>query len=188
MNPNTILTEQSKASPLIVFFLWMLSVAALTASAKIQIPMVPVPITMQTVIVLSLPCIFGYKMGLGILTTYLMMGLAGAPVFAGPSAGPAYFFGPTGGYLAGFVIAAAFAYFLFSKIKMHSIFSLCLVMLAGHIVILFAGFLWLAYGLPSLGFSKAFLVGVTPFLTGSILKSIIAALLISHNSFDKIGG
>lgn len=171
--PALPLTSQNAywAAPL--FF--VLSIAALVVSAKIQVPMLPVPITLQTAVVLMLPVIFGWQMALATLAAYFTAGFVGLPVFAlGAMAGPAYFFGPTGGFLAGFALSVLFigVALKYTKPTMVHLFGL---MLMGHAIILASGTLWLAYGLPSLGLSAAVAAGFTPFIIGSFLKSGIAS-------------
>src|SRR5256885_9623717 len=84
---------------------------ALTLSAKLQVPFYPVPMTMQSLVVLLIGLAFGWRLGTATVLLYLAEGLAGLPVFAGTpekGIGLAYMMGPTGGYLVGFVLAAAF--------------------------------------------------------------------------------
>lgn len=165
------------------------SIAALIVSARIQVPMIPVPITLQTAVVLLLPCLLGVRMALTVLGSYFALGAMGLPVFAmtaGALPGLAYFAGPTGGYLAGFVLAVILTGYGFAWIKQHargfsglamSLAMLCALMLAGHAVILSVGMLWLAFGLPQMGLMSAFTAGVVPFLIGTVIKSGIAASL-----------
>lgn len=163
-----------------MFFIGLLSIAALIASARIQVPLYPVPVTLQTALVLLLPCLIGTRFSLGVLSAYFAAGFAGLPVFAmaaGSVAGPAYFFGPTGGYLLGFVAATFFVGLCYEQKNLRSLPVIFLLMLAGHAIILLFGAIWLAYGLPSLGFQTAVLVGIVPFLLGSLLKSGLACLI-----------
>ena len=81
-------------------------IAALAISAKIQFMTVPVPVTLQMLVVMVIGAAYGPKLGAATVASYLALGVQGLPVFAGAVAGPAYLFGPTGGYLLGFVIAA----------------------------------------------------------------------------------
>src|SRR6478735_11328660 len=84
------------------------AIALLWASAKIQIPLWPVPITMQTYVVLVIALSFGLRLGLASIGGYVMLGVLGLPVFAGTpekGLGLAYLAGPTGGYVLGFVVA-----------------------------------------------------------------------------------
>ncbi len=84
---------------------------ALALSAKVQIPFYPVPMTLQTLAVLAIGAAFGLRLAAATVALYLIEGLLGLPVFAGAVAGPAYMFGPTGGYLLGFLASAAFVGF-----------------------------------------------------------------------------
>ena len=89
-------------------FLAVLATIVLAVSAKIKIPFVPVPMTMQTFVVLLIGIFFGWKLGLFTVSLYLLEGIAGLPVFAGTpekGVGIIYFFGPTMGYLVGFLFA-----------------------------------------------------------------------------------
>lgn len=140
--------------------------------------MIPVPITLQTAVVLILPCLLGWRVALGILAAYFAAGAAGLPVFAGPLSGPAYFFGPTGGYLLGFVVAASLAGIAFQSKDKWSFLELSGVMLGAHMIILGFGAFWLAYGTPMLGMDMALATGVYPFVIGSIVKSGLAASVI----------
>ncbi len=85
---------------------------ALALSAKVQVPFYPVPMTLQTLVVLTLSAAYGARLGAATVALYLAEGLLGLPVFASALAGPAYMAGPTGGYLAGFLAAAALIGFL----------------------------------------------------------------------------
>jgi biotin transport system substrate-specific component len=172
------LLEKIKTSPSGILLIGLGSIAALAASAKLQVPMLPVPITLQTAVVLLLPCLLGWRLALTILGGYFATGAAGIPVFAGTTAGPTYFFGPTGGYLIGFALATFVVGTLFDRKANWSFFSLAALMLAGHIVILSSGALWLAYGMPSIGISKAIATGIVPFLIGSIVKSAIVSATV----------
>ena len=178
MTAAIALIEKTKTSPLGFCVIGVLSILALVASARIQIPMVPVPITLQTAVVLLMPCLLGTRLALAILSTYLAMGFAGLPVFAGLVTGPAYFFGPTGGYLLGFVVAAGLVGYIYENKQSWNFWSLSALMLLGHAFILMAGATWLGFGVPSLGLSAAIASGVVPFLIGSVLKSAFAAASI----------
>jgi len=113
------LTKNLTQNKLIKFLLIMvLGSMALTISAKIKIPFYPVPMTMQTFVVLFIGISFGYKVGLATVCLYLIEGIAGLPVFSNSpekGIGLIYFTGPTMGYLIGFLTAC----FLASKIKME---------------------------------------------------------------------
>ncbi len=147
----------------------------LTISAKIKIPFYPVPMTMQTFAIVVIGMMFGWKMGLTIVATYLLQGLAGLPVFAGTpekGLGFVYMTGPTMGYLIGFLISVFFAgYFRYSK----NIFTNFIKILFSISFIYILGLFWLGV---LIGWDKPiFELGAKPFLFAEIFKISIAALL-----------
>lgn len=148
----------------------------LTLSAKINVPLPYVPMTMQTLAVLLIGAAYGARLGLATVLTYLAQGALGLPVFAGPVGGIAYMAGGTGGYLAGFAVAAFVAGWLCERWG-HAAVRVFIAMSIGHVIILALGFAWLALGL-NLGAEKAWLVGVLPFIAGSVVKSLLGALLL----------
>ena len=157
------------------FLAIVLGSIALTISAKIKIPFYPVPMTMQTFVVLFLGISLGYKIGLATIGLYLVEGIAGLPVFSNSpekGVGLLYFTGPTMGYLIGFLIAC----FLASMIKFEDNFLVVLsklVIATSTIYIL--GLLWLG---TLIGWDKPiFALGAKPFLIAEILKIAILALL-----------
>lgn len=176
MRNNLILEKQSQAGRVLLIFL---SIAALTISAKLQIPLWPVPITLQTALVLLLPFALGGNAALFAVAGYIALGFYGLPVFAGPIAGPLYLFGPTGGYLIGFLIAVTMVATM-QKYFSDNFFGRITLFLVAHAIILAAGFTWLAYGLPLLWTQAAWLSGVLPFVTGSFIKSILAASVVHY--------
>lgn len=151
--------------------------ALLTLSAKVNVPLPYVPMTMQTLVVLMIGATYGSKLGAATIVAYLIEGAVGLPVFAGPVGGLAYMAGPTGGFLAGFVVAAFTMGWLAERNWDVSVTRLFAAMMLGHAVILAIGWGWLAFGLH-LGMSKAWLVGVLPFVAGSLVKSAFGAALM----------
>lgn len=153
--------------------------ALLTVSAKIQVPFYPVPMTMQTFVVLTLGMAFGWRLGAATVLLYLAEGAMGLPVLAGTpekGIGLAYMLGSTGGYLVGFVLAAALCGWLAERGWDRSIGTTALVMLLGTVVIYVPGLLWLG-GL--FGWDKPILAwGFTPFLLGDLTKLALAALAL----------
>lgn len=160
--------------------------AALTGmGAIIRIPISPVPITMQVFFVLLSGLVLGPFWGMTSQVTYLAMGLCGAPFFAAPPhAGPLVLFGPTGGYLWGFVLAAGCAGWVSRKLsapgRAHGRFfhiSLAVACLAGISVIYACGASWLATWLAMHGrdASLAFGLGVRPFILVDLAKAAAAA-------------
>jgi biotin transport system substrate-specific component len=135
----------------------------LTLSAKLQIPFWPVPMTMQTFVVLVIGTAFGWRLGAATVALYLLEGALGLPVFAGTperGIGLAYMMGPTGGYLAGFLAAAVLCGKLAERGWDRNPWRTALAMTAGHLLILFLGWAWLA---ALIGPQKAYLTGVAPF-------------------------
>lgn len=157
----------------------------LVLAAKIKVPFWPVPMTLQTLAVLGLGAAYGPRLGAATVALFIGYGLAGLPVFTNTppaAAGPLYLLGPTGGFLIGFVIAAAIAGW--AAARHASVVRLVAGLVAAEIVILALGFAWLALGAQmasgatGIGFAKAFALGVQPFLLGDALKVALAASLV----------
>ena len=173
------LTKNLIHTKIIKFLLVMvLGSIALTISAKIKIPFYPVPMTMQTFVVLFLGISLGYKIGLATIGLYLFEGILGLPVFSNSpekGVGLLYFTGPTMGYLIGFLTAC----FLASMIKFEDSFLIILsklVIATSTIYIL--GLLWLGI---LIGWDKPiFALGAKPFLLAEIFKISILALLVKR--------
>src|SRR6478752_6946875 len=117
-----------------------LGTALLTLSAKVYLPLPYVPMTLQTLAVLVIGAAYGARLGAATVVAYLVEGAMGLPVFAGPVGGLAPLFGPTAGYLAGFVIAAFATGWLSERGWDRSVPLLFVAMAVGHIVILGCGF------------------------------------------------
>ena len=148
---------------------------ALTISAKIKIPFYPVPMTMQTFIVLFLGISFGYKIALATVSLYLLEGILGLPVFSNSperGVGLAYFTGPTMGYLIGFLSAC----FLASLVKNDDNYFLIFFKLIFSVsTIYILGILWLG---TLIGWDKPiFTLGVMPFLVAEIFKICLLTLI-----------
>lgn len=152
---------------------------ALWISAKIQVPFYPVPMTMQTFVVLVIGMAFGWRLGAATLLLYLAEGAAGLPVFAGTperGIGLAYMMGPTGGYLVGFLAAAALAGWLGERGWDRNVVTTLLAMVLGTAVIFLFGVAWLG---ALIGWDKPVLeLGVTPFLPGAAFKIALAAAVL----------
>ena len=148
---------------------------ALTISAKIKIPFYPVPMTMQTFIVLFLGLSFGYKIGLLTVSLYLFEGLIGLPVFSNSperGIGIVYFTGPTMGYLIGFLSAWYLASFINSK---DNFIKVLIKLILAVSTIYLLGCLWLGI---LIGWDKPILsLGVYPFLLAEIFKILLLSLL-----------
>ena len=156
-------------------FAIILGSIALTISAKIKIPFYPVPMTMQTFVVLLLGLCFGYKIGLSAVGLYLLEGIAGLPVFSNSperGVGMVYFTGPTMGYLVGFLSAC----YLASFVKLNdSFFKIFVKLTLAVSTVYIFGVAWLG---TLIGWDKPILsLGVTPFLLAEIFKIILLSIL-----------
>ena len=152
---------------------------ALTLSAKAQVPFYPVPLTLQTLVVLVLGAAFGARLAASATVLYLLEGAAGLPVFAGTpekGLGLAYMMGPTGGFLAGFVFAAAFIGWCADRGLDRSAWKLTAVLFAGHAMIFVPGFAWLA---KFIGVEKAWMAGIAPFYLATVVKTLLAAAIVT---------
>jgi biotin transport system substrate-specific component len=162
-------------------------IALMTLAAKVKVPFYPVPVTLQT---LALPLIagaLGARLGFATMIAYLAAGVAGAPVFANTPpavAGPAYFFGPTAGYLVAYPIAAYLIGALTEGDKGRSLFRLFGAMVLGGVIVFTLGWLWLAFfatlssGATGMGGAAAFVAGVQNFILADLVKAALAAALI----------
>ena len=152
---------------------------ALWVSAKLSIPFWPVPLTMQTLVVLVIGMAFGARLGAATVLLYLAEGAVGLPVFSGTpekGIGLAYMMSTTGGYLVGFVLAAGAVGFLAERGWDRSPVKTALAMVLGNIMIYMTGLLWLG---TIVGWDKPVLAwGLTPFLAGDAVKIAAAAVLM----------
>ena len=144
-------------------------------SAKIKIPFYPVPMTMQTFVILLIGITLGYRMGLATVALYLFEGIIGMPVFASSpekGIGMAYFVGPTMGYLIGFLVAVYFAgLFKYDKGKINTFLKL--IFSVSFIYIL--GLIWLG---TLIGWDKPiFKLGAQPFLLAELFKILLLLFL-----------
>lgn len=153
----------------------------LILAAKVKVPFWPVPMTLQTLAVLAIGAAYGARLGAATVALYLAYGLIGLPVFTNTpplAAGPLYFAGPTGGFLIGFVFAAAIAGW--AAERGASVYRLVGGLVLADLVMLGLGCAWLALGAQmasgatGIGFPQAFAFGVQPFLLGEALKVALA--------------
>lgn len=151
----------------------------LALSAKVSVPFIPVPMTMQTLVVLLIGMAYGWKLGGATVLLYLAEGAAGFPVFAGTpeqGIGIAYMLGGTGGYLLGFVLAAGLCGYLAESGWGRTSISTAFAMLLGNLAIYVPGLLWLG---TLFGWDKPILQwGLVPFLLGDLTKLLLATLLL----------
>ena len=159
------------------FLIILISSTLLAISAKLKIPFYPVPMTMQTFVVLLIGVCFGWKLGGVIISFYLLEGIVGLPVFSGTpekGSGIIYFVGPTMGYLIGFVFAAMLSgFFKFNKNLLLNFLKLVLSVS----IIYFLGVVWLG---TLIGWSKPIIeLGVAPFLLAEIFKIVLLSLIVT---------
>lgn len=152
--------------------------AFLAASARISVPLpfTPVPITAQTLAVLLVGALYGARLGLATLLTYLGEGLAGLPVFHQGTAGPAVLFGPTGGYLVGFAVAAFLVGWLLDEYPHPALLTTLGTFLVGDVVLNALGAIWLAH---FVGAAHAWADGVLPFIPGEVVKIVVATAVLA---------
>ena len=159
-----------------IFLISLMGSILLTISAKIKIPFYPVPMTMQTFVVLFLGISFGYKVGVTTIFLYLLEGIAGLPVFSNSpekGIGIAYFVGPTMGYLIGFIFACFLAGYF--KYDSNYLINFLKILVSTSIIYIF-GVIWLG---TLIGWDKPILqLGVFPFLLAEFFKMLLLTLLI----------
>ena len=150
---------------------------ALTAlGAYIMIPLPPVPITMQTLFVILSGALLGGYLGALSQVVYILLGVIGLPVFTGGKAGIGVLFGPTGGYLIGFVVGAFIIGKLTSLKREPGLLWLMSSMTAGIAVVYALGIMQLMF-VAKLSLIKAVSVGLLPPLPGDLIKIVVAALI-----------
>lgn len=151
----------------------------LTISAKINVPFYPVPVTMQTLAVLVIGMAFGWRLGSATVILYLAQGAMGLPVFAGTpekGIGLAYMAGPTGGYLVGFVLAAALVGYLAERGWDRSYLMTGIAQFLGTVMLFVPGLVWLGI---LFGWDQPILEwGFYPFIYGAILKIALGTALM----------
>jgi len=171
-----VIGEKSKIEKIVkLTIIAIIGTVLITISAKVKIPFYPVPMTMQTFVILLIGITLGYKMGLATIALYLFEGIIGLPVFASSpekGIGIAYFIGPTMGYLIGFLIAVYFAgLFKYDKGIINTFLKL--IFSVSFIYVL--GLIWLGI---LIGWDKPiFKLGAQPFLLAELLKILLLLFL-----------
>jgi biotin transport system substrate-specific component len=150
---------------------------ALAAQVSIHLGFTPVPITLQTFAVLLVASAYGTVLGTASLLLYLLVGIAGAPVYAEQRSGWEVFSGATGGYIVGFVVAAALTGYLAERGWDRRFATAVSVMLTGNVVIYVFGLVWLHHNLD-VNWPNALELGLYPFVPGDIFKLYLAALAL----------
>ena len=168
-------------------FIVLMGTVLLAISSKIKIPFYPVPMTMQTLVVLFLGITLGWKLGVTTVALYLFEGIIGLPVFSGSpekGVGIIYFTGPTMGYLIGFLFTAYFAgSFTYSKNILGPKLLIKFLQLSFSVSFIYIfGILWLGV---LIGWEKPlFQLGVQPFLLAELFKVLI--ILLSMSKLKKL--
>lgn len=164
----------------------LIGAVVLTASAKVTVPLGAVPMSLQSLAVVMLGATYGLRLGVASVALYVIAGVAGLPVFTGTSlaaAGPNYLMGPTGGFLAGFALAAAITGRAAERGWDASLVKLGAAMLLAHAALLLAGGLWLAFGAHfssgavGVGVEKAVAI-LQSLLLGAVVKVVIGAVAV----------
>ena len=164
--------SDSKKSLLAYIFLVIIGSLLLTISAKVQVPFYPVPMTMQTLVVLLIGMSYGVSLASATIILYIIQGASGLPVFAN-GGGIGYIIGPTGGYIIGFLISAPLLGFLANRGWGKTWQTTAVAMIIGVSVIFLTGVSWLSI---YIGFEAAILRGLLPFIYADCLKIVLACL------------
>ncbi|MFA5144716.1 MAG: biotin transporter BioY [Candidatus Omnitrophota bacterium] len=148
---------------------------SLGAFVRIPLPFTPVPLTLQTFFVLLSGVFLGSRLGAVTQLSYIFLGVLGLPVFTGAGSGLSYLFGPTGGYLFGFILAA---FFLgkFMKYSRDNLFAAFSILFIGALIILSSGIIWLSFIFRQ-SLMKSLFMGFIPFIPGDLLKALVAAFI-----------
>jgi biotin transport system substrate-specific component len=171
-----VLSPRQQRSWLLDAVLVVLFSAFVALTAQVEIPLWPVPLTLQTLGVLFTGAVLGSRRGTLALLLYLTEGTLGLPVFAGGASGVGYMLGPTGGYLVGFVVAAGVVGWLAQRGWDHRLVWAAVAMVIGNVIIYVCGVAWLAVFLGDLW--GALVKGMLLFVVGDLIKIAVAALTL----------
>jgi biotin transport system substrate-specific component len=150
---------------------------AAAAQVSIPLPFTPVPITGQTFAAVLVGASLGSVRGFSSLLLYMLLGMAGAPIYSDQTSGMDVISGPTGGYIIGFVLAAALTGYLAEKRWDRKVSSAIAAMLTGNVLIYLIGLPWLAVDLGT-NLEKTLEFGLYPFVPGDVFKLYLAAMLL----------
>ena len=178
----TVFSSSAKGNQLSILHQITLAVVGsllIAIASKVQVPFYPVPMTLQTLMVLTIGMAYGWRLAIATLVLYLLEGAVGLPVFAGTpekGIGLSYMLGGTGGYLVGFVIAAGCCGWLAERGWDQSPLTTAATMLIGNGLIYVPGLLWLG---TLFGWDKPILEwGLIPFLFGDMIKMVLASCMM----------
>lgn len=145
------------------------------AFVRLPLPFSPVPITLQTFFVLLSAAFLGSNLGAVAQLSYILLGISGLPIFSGAGSGLFYFFGPTGGYLFGFVLATFFIgrFIKYANDNLSFVFG---ILCFADLILLTCGLIWLKF-LFGYSFTKLLFIGFIPFLPGDLFKAFVASVI-----------
>ena len=150
----------------------MAAVICVLGPWALNIPFSPVAISLGTLAIYFVVSVLGMKLGTVSVAIYILLGLAGVPVFTNFSSGPAKLFGPSGGYIVGYIILALTAGFFVDKFGSN--LPVCFVgMILGTLTLYIFGTLWMGYQMD-FTFAQALMAGVVPYIPGDLIKLVIA--------------
>jgi biotin transport system substrate-specific component len=175
LQPVKSVSKKANQILLILSASWLI---AISAQFSINLPFSPVPITGQTLIILLIGALLGKNRGAAAVGLYLAQGAAGLPVFAGGKSGLITLFGPTGGYLIGFIAAAYVVGILMELRNGKSLLFTGFSLFIGNLIIYTFGLLWLA---KFVGESQVLQLGLFPFLVGDILKILLGVTILASS-------
>jgi len=147
----------------------------LAASSYIEVPLVPIPVNMQTYAVLIVGALAGWRLGAITVVAWLAEAFVGFPVLSGGAGGAVHFVGPTAGYLFGFPLVAAFAGWLAEQGWTRRVVPAFFGLLLAQAICFVPGALWLS---TFVGLDQAIALGVTPFIVGALLKAALAVVTL----------
>ena len=153
----------------------MTAITCILAPLALPIPISPVPVTLTNLVILLTACLLGWKLAVSSCILYLLLGIAGLPVFSAYGSGIAKVIGPTGGYLVGFIPLSIGAGLIFEHVK-NPLLRIILLAAATALLLYLPGTAWLAFQ-ASLTFGEALMMGVIPYIPGDLVKIILVVVL-----------
>ena len=171
---RSVVAPRSSALTHALFIVGGTAFIAVMAQVSLPVPGSPVPVTGQTLAVLLVGTTYGARLGVATFSTYMLAGIAGAPIFAGGTYGIDRVLGATGGYLFGMLLASAVLGFLAERRADQKFSTSFPALLLGNLIIFSFGLTWLHFSLD-LTWAKTFSMGLTPFILGEALKIAIVA-------------
>ena len=171
---RSVVAPRSSALTHALFIVGGTAFIAAMAQVSLPVPGSPVPVTGQTLAVLLVGTTYGARLGVATFSTYMLAGIAGAPIFAGGTYGIDIVQGATGGYLFGMLLASAVLGYLAERRADQKFSTSFPALLLGNLIIFSFGLTWLHFSLD-LTWAKTFSMGLTPFILGEVLKIAIVA-------------